>query len=136
MFSTLRKLIRSCSYRILTNSVLAYIINRFPENLLKFVLKDQFVRWLQVIYIPWKVRHWFHTTSLIKVHSHICFKATYKLLIEQLASIPLVESYFLATFKLLCSIHVNVPLHLFAYCIITFRKMHTVILWEFLLQLQ
>jgi hypothetical protein len=30
------------------------------------------------------------------------------LLIEQVASIQLVESDFLATFKLLCSIHVNV----------------------------
>jgi hypothetical protein len=44
-----------------------------------------------------------------KVNSHACFKATYKLLSEQLASSPLVESNFLATFKLLCSIHVNVP---------------------------
>jgi hypothetical protein len=44
----------------------------------------------------------------IKVHSHVCFKVTYKLLIEQLASIPLVENDFLATFKLLCSIHGNV----------------------------
>jgi hypothetical protein len=32
------------------------------------------------------------------------------LLIKQLASIPLVESDFLATFKLFCSIHVNAPL--------------------------
>jgi hypothetical protein len=44
----------------------------------------------------------------VKVHSHVCFKATYKWLIEQLASIPLVESDFLATSKLLCSIHGNV----------------------------
>jgi hypothetical protein len=48
--------------------------------------------------------------ELFKVHSHVCFKATYKLLSEQLATSPLVESDFLATFKLLCSIHVNVPL--------------------------
>jgi hypothetical protein len=33
----------------------------------------------------------------IKVHSHVCFKAIYKLLIEHLASISLVESDFLAT---------------------------------------
>jgi hypothetical protein len=45
----------------------------------------------------------------VKVHSHVCFKATYKLLSERLASSPLVESDFLATFKLLCSTHVNVP---------------------------
>jgi hypothetical protein len=35
------------------------------------------------------------------VHSHVCFKATWKLLNEQLASIPLLENDFLATFKLL-----------------------------------
>jgi hypothetical protein len=57
----------------------------------------------------------FCESSIIKVHSHVCFKAIYKLLSEQLASSPLVESDFLATFKLLCSIHVNVPLDHFEF---------------------
>jgi hypothetical protein len=45
--------------------------------------------------------NFYESSDAVKVHSHVCFKATYKLLIEQLASIPLVESDFLATLKLL-----------------------------------